>query len=288
MAGLGKGLGAMFGDEVFEPFEEVNESSEITSLPIAKVEPRMDQPRKRFDEDAMEELISSIREHGVIQPLTVRPLDGGYYQIIAGERRWRAAREAGLDRVPVKVIEADDRKAMELALVENLQREDLNPMEEARGYETLIREYGLTQEETAQRVGKSRPVIANLMRLLKLPSDTAQLVEDGKLSLSLARTVLELDGDELRSLAAQEIVKRDMTVKEAVKYVKWLKNPPKPRIQPQDPDEINYLALVEKNLESALGHKVRIVDGKKRGKIEIEYCGGDDFEALCRKLGLTE
>jgi ParB family chromosome partitioning protein len=287
MAGLGKGLGAMFGDEAFEPFEADQNQTEITSLPIAKVEPRLDQPRKSFDEEAMDELISSIREHGVIQPLTVRPLDGGYYQIIAGERRWRAAREAGLDRVPVKVIEADDRKAMELALVENLQREDLNPMEEARGYETLIKEYGLTQEETAQRVGKSRPVVANALRILRLPTDVCQLVEEGRLSLSLARTVLELEGDELRSIAAQEIVKRDMTVKEAVKYVKWLKNPPKPRSEP-DSDEINYLALVEKNLQSALGHKVRIVDGKKRGKIEIEYCGGDDFEALCRKLGLTD
>ena len=287
MAGLGKGLGAMFGDEAFEPFEADQNQTEITSLPIAKVEPRLDQPRKSFDEEAMDDLISSIREHGVIQPLTVRPLDGGYYQIIAGERRWRAAREAGLDRVPVKVIEADDRKAMELALVENLQREDLNPMEEARGYETLIKEYGLTQEETAQRVGKSRPVVANALRILRLPTDVCKLVEEGKLSLSLARTILELDGDELRSIAAQEIVKRDMTVKEAVKYVKWLKNPPKPPSEP-DSDEINYLALVEKNLQSALGHKVRIVDGKKRGKIEIEYCGGDDFEALCRKLGLTD
>jgi ParB family chromosome partitioning protein len=145
----------MFGDEVFEPLEQDNQ--EITSLPLVKVEPRLDQPRKRFDEVAMEELVSSVREHGVIQPLTVRPVGDGIYQIVAGERRWRAAREAGLDRIPVKCVSADDKTAMELALVENLQREDLNPMEEARGYDTLIREYGLTQEETAARVGKAGP-----------------------------------------------------------------------------------------------------------------------------------
>ncbi|MBQ6539601.1 MAG: ParB/RepB/Spo0J family partition protein [Oscillospiraceae bacterium] len=277
--GLGKGLGAMFGDEVFEPLEE--ESKEITSLPLIKVEPRLNQPRKRFDEVAMEELVGSIREHGIIQPLTVRPLSDGYYQIVAGERRWRAAREAGLDTVPVKVIDADDKTAMELALVENLQREDLNPMEEARGYDTLMREYGLTQEETAARVGKSRPVVANLLRLLKLPEDVMKLIEDGKLSLSLARTVLELDGDEVRSYAAHEIVNREMTVREAQNFIKRLQKPPKPL--PEVP-EIDYYAEVEKSLTSSLGRKVTIVKGKKRGKIEIEYYGEDDFEALCQFL----
>ena len=241
----------------------------------------MDQPRKRFDEVAMEELVSSVREHGVIQPLTVRPVGDGYYQIVAGERRWRAAREAGLERVPVKVIDADDKTAMELALVENLQREDLNPMEEARGYDTLIKEYGLTQEETAARVGKSRPVVANSLRLLKLPEDVMELVEDGKLSLSLARTVLELPGDELRSIVAHEIVDKEMTVREAQNYIKRLQKPPKPL--PEVP-EIDYLAEVEKSLTSALGRKVKIVNGKKRGKIEIEYYGDDDFEALCQLL----
>ena len=277
--GLGKGLGAMFGDEVFEPLEQDNQ--EITSLPLVKVEPRLDQPRKRFDEVAMEELVSSVREHGVIQPLTVRPVGDGYYQIVAGERRWRAAREAGLDRIPVKVVSADDKTAMELALVENLQREDLNPMEEARGYDTLIREYGLTQEETAARVGKSRPVVANLLRLLKLPEDVMELVEDGKLSLSLARTVLEIPGDEVRSVVAHEIVDKDLTVREAQNLIKRLQKPPKPL--PEVP-EIDYLAEVEKTLTSSLGRKVKIVNGKKRGKIEIEDYGDDDFEALCQLL----
>ena len=277
--GLGKGLGAMFGDEVFEPLEQDNQ--EITSLPLVKVEPRLDQPRKRFDEVAMEELVSSVREHGVIQPLTVRPVGDGYYQIVAGERRWHAAREAGLDRIPVKVVSADDKTAMELALVENLQREDLNPMEEARGYDTLIREYGLTQEETAARVGKSRPVVANLLRLLKLPEDVMELVEDGKLSLSLARTVLEIPGDEVRSVVAHEIVDKDLTVREAQNLIKRLQKPPKPL--PEVP-EIDYLAEVEKTLTSSLGRKVKIVNGKKRGKIEIEDYGDDDFEALCQLL----
>lgn len=278
--GLGKGLGAMFGDEAFEPFEPES-PQEITSLPIVKVEPRMDQPRKRFDEVAMAELVDSIREHGVIQPLTVRAVDGGYYQIIAGERRWRAAREAGLDRVPVKVVEADDRTAMELALVENLQREDLNPIEEARGYDTLIREYGLTQEEAAARVGKSRPVVANALRILKLPEDVCRLIEEGDLSLSLARTVLEIDGDEPRSHVAHEIVRKNMTVREAENYIKRLKKGPAPV---RESPEIDYLAEVEKNLTSSLGRRVKIVKGKKRGKIEIEYYDDDDFEALCQIL----
>ena len=274
--GLGKGLGAMFGEEAMEP-----ETTEITSLPLIKVEPRMDQPRKRFEDEAMDELISSIKEHGVIQPLTVRPIGGGYYQIIAGERRWRASREAGLDKVPVKVIEADDRTAMVLALVENLQREDLNPMEEARGYETLMKEYGFTQEETAVKVGKSRPVVANSLRLLKLPIEVAQMVEDGKLSLSLARTVLELDHDELRITVAREIVAKNMTVREAEAYIKRLKKPVKPV---EISEEVDYYAEVEKSLGSALGRKVKIVKGRKKGKIEIEYYDSDDFEALCEKL----
>lgn len=282
--GLGKGLGAMFGDEAMEP-----EVSEITSLPLIKVEPRLDQPRKRFDEVAMNELVGSIKEHGIIQPLTVRPVGGGYYQIIAGERRWRAAREAGLDSVPVKVVEADDRIAMELALVENLQREDLNPMEEARGYETLIKEYGLTQEETAARVGKSRPVVTNLLRLLKLPQDVCKLIEDGMLSLSLARTVLELNNEELESIVAKEIVDKNMTVREAQAYIKRLLNPPAINLddlESTETTEVDYVAQVEKSLTSVLGRKVKIVSGRKKGKIEIEYYGSDDFEALCQKLGV--
>ena len=184
--GLGTGLGALFGDAAME--EPTNEG---TFLPLSKIEPRQDQPRSSFDEETLTELSASIREHGVIQPLTVRKLDGGYYQIIAGERRWRAARLAGLFEVPVRIIEADDKKAMVLAMVENLQREDLNPIEEAAGYRYLMNEYGFTQEAVAASVGKSRPVVANALRLLTLPESAQKLVEEGKLSHSLARTVLE-------------------------------------------------------------------------------------------------
>ena len=173
--GLGSGLGAMFGDAA-------DSSRDFEYVPISRVEPRSDQPRSRFDDAALEELTESIRQYGLIQPITVRKIDSGYYQIIAGERRWRAARAAGLSEVPVRILEADDRRAMELALVENLQREDLNPIEEARGYQTLMREYGLTQEDAAAAVGKSRPTVANALRLLNLPEATLALVEDGTLS----------------------------------------------------------------------------------------------------------
>ncbi|MBR2731431.1 MAG: ParB/RepB/Spo0J family partition protein, partial [Clostridia bacterium] len=182
--GLGSGLGALFGDN--EPPRQENKEQ---TLPISRVEPRADQPRRRFDDAALEELTESIRQHGLIQPITVRSLDSGYYQIIAGERRWRAARAAGLREVPVRIIEADDRKAMELALVENLQREDLNPIEEAKGYRTLMQEYGLTQEDAAAAVGKSRPAVANALRLLSLPEPALGLVEDGTLSAGHARAL---------------------------------------------------------------------------------------------------
>lgn len=184
--GLGRGLAALLGDDVMTPEEEKTS----LYLPISQVESCASQPRKQFDPDALADLADSIREHGIIQPLTVRKLQSGYYQIIAGERRWRAARMAGLSEVPAIVIEADDRKAMELAMIENLQREDLNPMEEAEGYQTLMQQYNMTQEETAQRVGKSRSAVANAMRLLKLCPPVRAMVEDGRLSSGHARAIL--------------------------------------------------------------------------------------------------
>ena len=183
--GLGRGLNALLGDP---DLTEQNEGS--ISLPISQVEPGLNQPRKRFDEDALADLADSIRVHGIIQPLTVRRLATGYYQIIAGERRWRAAKAAGLAEVPAVIIEADDRKVMELGLIENLQREDLNPAEEARGYRTLMEDYGLTQEQVAQRMGKSRPAVTNILRLLALPEEVMALVEEGALSAGHARTIL--------------------------------------------------------------------------------------------------
>ena len=189
--GLGRGLAALLGDDVMTPEEEKTS----LYLPISQVESCASQPRKQFDPDALADLADSIREHGIIQPLTVRKLQSGYYQIIAGERRWRAARMAGLSEVPAIVIEADDRKAMELAMIENLQREDLNPMEEAEGYQTLVQQYNMTQEETAQRVGKSRPAVANALRLLTLPDPVHLLLEEGKLSLEGTIDGLHYEGN---------------------------------------------------------------------------------------------
>ena len=229
--GLGRGLGALIGD-----FQEEPESGAVTKLPLQKVEPNPDQPRRTFDEEELQALADSIAAHGILQPLAVRASGGGFYQIIAGERRWRAARMAGLSEVPVVVLEADDRTVMELALVENLQRQDLNPMEEAEGYQRLMKEYGLTQEEAAARVGKSRPAVANALRLLLLPEEE--------------------------------------------------KPEPKPA-----PLTVDYVAECEKSLTRRLDRKVRIVNGKRKGRFELEFYGQEDLQRLydaLLALGKTE
>lgn len=277
--GLGTGLGALFGEAAVE-----EGSGDSVFVSISKIEPRRDQPRSSFDDETLTELAESIREHGIIQPLTVRKLDGGYYQIIAGERRWRAARLAELGEVPVRIIEADDRKAMELAMVENLQREDLNPVEEAKGYKTLMDEYGLTQEETASRVGKSRPVVANALRLLTLPDEVLALVESGKLSLSLARTVLEADNESDRIRAAEIIADKGLTVREASALIRKMSREKEEKPENAVGDGIDYLAEVEKRLEKALCRKVKIIRGRKKGRFEIEYYGDDDFEYVSGAL----
>lgn len=282
--GLGAGLGALFGEAAVE-----GASEDSIYLPISKIEPRKDQPRTYFDDEALAELAESIAQHGIIQPLTVRKLDGGYYQIIAGERRWRAARMAKLFEVPVRIIEADDKTAMELALVENLQREDLNPVEEAKGYKTLMSEYGLTQELVAQRVGKSRPVIANSLRLLTLPEEVLKMLESGELSLSHARAILELDNKNDQLKAAKAAIDRNMTVREATAMIKRMLNSEKEDKKSSAnskkfPDGVDYFSEVEKKLTKSLGRKVKIVDGKKKGKLEIEYYGSDDFEIICEAL----
>ena len=209
--GLGKGLGALLGDFNDEP----QEKSAYQLLPIYKVEPNPDQPRQDFDEEELEALAESIRVHGILQPLTVRETRSGYYQIIAGERRWRAARLANLSEVPVIVIEADDKKVMELALIENLQRQDLNPVEEALGYQSLIEEYGLTQEEAANRVGKSRPAVANALRLLGLCPEVMEKLRSGELSAGHARAILTLKTEKLQREAAKKIIALGMSVRAA-------------------------------------------------------------------------
>ena len=274
--GLGIGLDALFGVE--EP-----EESELQSVPIAKVEPRLDQPREIFDEQSLQELADSIAQYGLIQPITVRRLDSGYYQIIAGERRWRAARLAGLSEVPVRVIEADDRRTAELALVENLQREDLNPIEEARGYRALIDEYGLTQEEAAKSVGRSRPAVANAMRLLSLCPAVLKMVEEGQLSAGHARALVPILDDKLQTAAAKEVVEKGLSVRQTEQLAaRLLKEPKQPK--PEDGIKVDYAAEVANRLSQSLGRKVKLIDGKKIGRIEIEFYGADDREALITAL----
>ena len=274
--GLGTGLGVLFGEDRY------GDENELKLLPVGKLEPRSEQPRSVFDEDALGELAESIRRYGVIQPITARALSGGYYQIIAGERRWRAARRAGLDEIPVRVIEADDRRAAELALVENLQREDLNPIEEARGYRALIDDYGLTQEEAAQSVGRSRPAVANALRLLSLSPSVLSLVETGALSAGHARALLPIAEEGRQLASANEVVKKALSVRETERLAaRVLKEAQPARASVR---EIDYAAEVARRLTGALGRRVRLLDGRKRGRIELEYSGADDREALIAEL----
>ena len=280
-SGLGRGLGALLGDDVMK-----TESSGSLSLPISQVETCSSQPRKRFDDESLQELADSISQHGIIQPLTVRKLSSGYYQIIAGERRWRAARLAGLQEVPVIVIEADDRKAAELAMIENLQREDLNPMEEAAGFQSLIESYHMTQEEAAQRVGKSRSAVTNALRLLGLTPSVRKLVEEGKLSAGHARALVPLSPS-LQESAASAIVSGGLSVRQTEALVKRL-SAEKIEEQVKDPDEVDYLAEAQNELKARLCRGVKIVPGRKKGRIELEYYGVDDLNDLLDALAVIK
>ena len=280
--GLGRGLGALLGDDVLN-----TETTGSLSLPISQVESYSKQPRKRFDEVALSELAESIRLHGIIQPLTVRKLASGYYQIIAGERRWRAARMAGLKEVPVVVMEADDKKAAELAMIENLQREDLNPIEEANGFQTLIQQYHMTQEEAAERVGKSRSAVANALRLLGLTPPVREHLENGLLSAGHARALLPLS-PALQQSAAEAIIARGLSVRETEALVKKLsaeEKPKKPQEKSSGPD---YTAEAQQHLAQQLGRGVKIVSGRKKGRIELEYYGMDDLNDLLEALALLK
>ena len=280
-SGLGRGLGALLGDDVMKA-----ETQGTLTLPISDVESNSSQPRKYFDEAALAELADSIRQHGIIQPLTVRKLASGYYQIIAGERRWRAARLAGLSEVPVTVIEADDRTAAELAMIENLQREDLNPIEEAAGYRVLIQQYHMTQEEAANRVGKSRSTVANVLRLLDLDPAVQKLVENGLLSAGHARALVPLTPSQ-QVQAANSIINSGLSVRQAELLAKRLgaeRKPEKKKIA----DEVDYTAEAQKELSSHLGRGVKIVNGRKKGRIELEYYGMDDLNDLLEALALLK
>lgn len=276
--GLGKGLGALLGDFTEEPLEK----SAYQLLPIYKVEPNPDQPRHDFDEEELQALADSITVHGIIQPLTVREMPNGYYQIIAGERRWRAARMANLSDVPAVIIEADDKKAMELALIENLQRQDLNPLEEALGYQTLMNEYGLTQEEAAGRVGKSRPAVANALRLLGLCPEVQERVRKGELSAGHARAILQLKSEKKQQEAAQKIVALGLSVRQAELLCKNMSKKPTP--QKQEVFAVDYVAECEKSLSKHLGRGVKIVNGKRKGRFELEFYGQEDLQNLLDAL----
>lgn len=278
--GLGSGLGALFGDDI-------TGGGEVSMLPLTKVEPRAGQPRYSFDDDALQELAESIKQYGLIQPITVRDLGNGYYQIIAGERRWRASRLAGLSEVPVRVIEADDRKATELALVENLQREDLNPIEEARGYKKLMDDFGMTQEDAAAAVGKSRPAVANSLRLLGLSEAVMAMVENGTLSAGHARALIPIKDLDAQLDIADAIAAKQLSVRQTETLVARFMAKGREKAQ-QEPAGgsiiVDYVKEVERDLENALGRKVKLVDSRKKGRIEIEFYGADDREALISNL----
>ena len=276
--GLGRGLGALLGD--FE--EESLEKTPYKLLPIQKVEPNRNQPRQDFDEEELAALAESLAEHGIIQPLTVRELDSGYYQIIAGERRWRAARMAGLTEVPVVVIEADEQKVMELALIENLQRQDLNPVEEALGYRALMEDFGLTQEDAAQRVGKSRPAVTNALRLLNLSDAILEKVRSGSLSAGHARALLSVKSEKKQLELMQKIIALGLSVRQAELLCKNLSREP----APEKPVSlaVDYVAECEKQLSKHLGRGVKIVNGKRKGRFELEFYGQEDLQILLDAL----
>lgn len=279
--GLGIGLEALFGTEF-----QMLDDKEVITLPITKVEPRQDQPREHFDEERLQDLAASISRHGLIQPVIVRRLDSGDYQIIAGERRWRAARLAGLTEIPVRVLHADDQSVAELALVENLQREDLNPMEEARGYQKLMQDYALTQEEAAAGVGKSRSAVANALRLLNLSAPVSDMVESGVLSAGHARTLLALEDPALQKRAAEQVLAKTLSVRKTEQMVSRLKKEAAKALTeaPSAGDEVDYASALSEELSSVLGRRVSLSEKNNKGKIELFYDNADDREALVSVL----
>lgn len=281
--GLGRGLGALLGDTALQMEENAADPARIS---IYKIEPNPLQPRKQFDELELQALADSITANGLIQPLALRRLPNGYYQIIAGERRWRACRLAGLEEVPAVILEADDQKAMELALIENLQRQDLNPVEEALGYQSLMQDYALTQEQVAQQVGKSRPAIANALRLLQLPEEILDVLASGALSAGHARALLQLQDAHLQAIAAQKIAALDLSVRQAERLCKQMSHEAAPKAEPEAaaPLEVDYIAECEAALSRQLGRGVKIINGKRKGRFELEFYGQEDLQRLLELL----
>lgn len=276
--GLGKGLGAIFIEN------ETEDSNATVTLKISEIEPNREQPRRDFDEEALAQLADSIKEHGLIQPILVRPLLGGGYQIVAGERRYRACQLAGVTEVPVTIRELTERETMELALIENLQRENLNPLEEALGYKSLMDEYGLSQEDVAGVVGKSRPAIANTLRLLNLPEPITEMVREGRLSAGHARALLAFENEDAMLKAALEIENTDMSVREIERLAKKQKQQPSEKKPERKP---SYYSMVEQTLTEYLGKRVKVnpLKGKKGGTLQIEFYSDEDLKDLAAKLG---
>ena len=277
LGGLGKGLNAIF----IENDSEDNNSG--VTLKISEIEPNRSQPRKEFDEKALSELAESISEHGLLQPLLVRPLTLGGYEIVAGERRYRACRMAGLTEVPVIIRELSESETMELALIENLQREDLTPLEEAMGYEVLMNEHGFTQDEVSKSVGKSRPAIANALRLLKLPEGVKELLKENKISAGHARALLSLENEENMLELAELIVAKDLSVRQTEKLCKNASKEKKPEASEKKP---SYYSMVELALNEALGRKISISKnkGKEGGVLQIEFYSDEELTELSNKL----
>ena len=287
-SGLGRGLGALLGEEALQP-----ENTGVTQLSLSMVQTNSSQPRKNFDEESLADLAESIRQHGILQPLVVRKLASGYYQIIAGERRWRAARMADLKEVPVVILEADDRTAAALAMIENLQREDLNPMEEAGGYRMLIDQFHMTQEEAASQVGKSRSAVANALRLLDLSEPVRAYVAAGDLTAGHARALIPLPAA-LQLRAADAVLAGGLSVRQTEALAKRLAaesaaKEQEPRKSEEDAaDTVDYTDVAQRELASKLGRGVRIVTGRKKGRIELEYYGLDDLNELLDALALLQ
>lgn len=275
--GLGRGLDAIF-------LENDTEGQSVTILRISEIEPRTEQPRKHFDAEALAQLAASIAANGVIQPIVVRARENGYYQIVAGERRWRAAKMAGLTEVPVVVSEMDDKKASQVALIENVQREDLNPVEEARAYRSLMEEYGMTQEEVSRQVGKSRPAVANALRLLDLPDDLLERLAGGRISAGHARALLGLCDPAKAGEAADEVERRGYSVRETEKLVRLLNHRAAKAAPPVQSDlDVDYTARLERRIMDSIGRSVHITDGKKK-KLEIPFTDYEDLDELVRLL----
>lgn len=280
--GAGRGLDAIFIDNY--DLEETNERQK-TTVRISEIEPESTQPRTIFEREALEELATSIATHGLIQPIVVREGSNGLYRIIAGERRWRASKMAGLSEVPVIIIDADDRKAAELSLIENLQRENLNPIEEAAAFKSLIEEYGLTHDEVSTRIGKSRSAVTNTMRLLNLPDEVVDLVKNNQLSAGHARALLGLSDTELMCKLAKDTVSKELSVRQLETLINRLKNAPK---EEESPDvasvQVDYVADLERRVSSQMGRLFKIHTKGKRKKIELEYSDERDLENIIRKL----